>query len=218
MKYFLDTEFIEDGKTIDLISIGIVCEDGREFYGINWNCNFELANNWVKKNVLAQLPFRSSDQPSLTHGEPQNNWYNCVDLTKEIATFLGCEYLGLGKKPAFALRTDVPKPEIWGYYADYDWVVLCQMFGTMMELPKGFPMYCRDIKQWCDQLGNPQLPEQGKDEHNAIADARWNKTAWEFLQKLEEDMAFAKQPISFKPGKIVYISDEGAEERNDDDE
>ena len=25
MKYFFDTEFIEDGRTIDLISIGIVC-------------------------------------------------------------------------------------------------------------------------------------------------------------------------------------------------
>jgi hypothetical protein len=30
MRYWLDTEFIEDGKTIDLISIGIVAEDGRE--------------------------------------------------------------------------------------------------------------------------------------------------------------------------------------------
>ncbi len=30
MRYFLDTEFYEDGKTIDLISIGIVAEDGRE--------------------------------------------------------------------------------------------------------------------------------------------------------------------------------------------
>jgi hypothetical protein len=29
MKYFYGTEFIEDGKTIDLISIGIVAEDGR---------------------------------------------------------------------------------------------------------------------------------------------------------------------------------------------
>lgn len=30
MRYFLDCEFIEDGRTIDLISIGIVAEDGRE--------------------------------------------------------------------------------------------------------------------------------------------------------------------------------------------
>jgi hypothetical protein len=29
MKYFLDTEFIEQPNTIELISIGIVAEDGR---------------------------------------------------------------------------------------------------------------------------------------------------------------------------------------------
>jgi hypothetical protein len=28
VRYFYDTEFLEDGKTIELISIGIVCEDG----------------------------------------------------------------------------------------------------------------------------------------------------------------------------------------------
>jgi hypothetical protein len=28
MRFFLDTEFIEDGKTIDLVSIGMVKENG----------------------------------------------------------------------------------------------------------------------------------------------------------------------------------------------
>jgi hypothetical protein len=74
------------------------------------------------------------------------------------------------------------KPEFWGYYADYDWVVTVQLFGTMMDLPKGWPMWCMDLKQWCYMLGDPKLPEQGKGEHNALADALWNKTAYEFLQ------------------------------------
>jgi 3'-5' exoribonuclease-like protein len=74
------------------------------------------------------------------------------------------------------------KPEFWGYYADYDWVVFCWLFGTMMELPKGWPMYCRDIKQWADTVGNPRLPEQTSTEHNALADAQWNRRAWEFLR------------------------------------
>lgn len=33
--YCYDTEFLEDGSTIELISIGIVCEDGREYYAVN---------------------------------------------------------------------------------------------------------------------------------------------------------------------------------------
>ena len=35
MKYFYDTEFIEDGSTIELISIGVVAEDGREYYAVS---------------------------------------------------------------------------------------------------------------------------------------------------------------------------------------
>ena len=35
MKFFYDTEFIEDGTTIDLISVGVVGEDGREFYAVS---------------------------------------------------------------------------------------------------------------------------------------------------------------------------------------
>ena len=46
MRYYLDTEFIEDGKTIDLISIGLVSEDGREYYAINYNCDFSKASEW----------------------------------------------------------------------------------------------------------------------------------------------------------------------------
>ncbi len=74
------------------------------------------------------------------------------------------------------------KPELWGYYSSYDHVAFCQLFGTMMDLPKGFPMYTRDIKQLCDSIGNPRLPEQGKGEHNALLDAKWNKIAWEYLR------------------------------------
>ena len=56
MKYFLDTEFLEGtqksffGKTkptIDLISIGIVSEDGREYYAISKDFNLkEVWNRW----------------------------------------------------------------------------------------------------------------------------------------------------------------------------
>jgi hypothetical protein len=38
------------------------------------------------------------------------------------------------------------------------------------------------LKQLCDDLGNPRLPPKGEDQHTAIADARWNKQAWESCQ------------------------------------
>lgn len=56
MRYFLDTEFIENGKTIDLISIALVSEDNREYYALNHECDFSQASDWVRQNVLVYLP------------------------------------------------------------------------------------------------------------------------------------------------------------------
>jgi 3' exoribonuclease, RNase T-like len=157
MRFFLDTEFIERGPKfpVTLISIGIVRDDGETLYCVSAEFRDEDASEWVKQNVLAQIP----------QGYPR---YSLQSIADEIRAFVGKE-----------------RPEFWGYYSDYDWVVFAQIFGTMMDLPKGWPMFCLDLKQYCDSLGNPELPEQGKGEHNALADAKWNKDAYDFLAKLE---------------------------------
>jgi hypothetical protein len=77
------------------------------------------------------------------------------------------------------------KPEFWGYYCDYDWVALCWLMGTMMDLPKGWPMYCNDLKQLCMSLGNPRMPKQESGEHNALADAEWVKNTHKWLEDYE---------------------------------
>ncbi len=155
MKFWFDTEFCEAGphKPIDLISIGMVAQDGRTLYCISSEFDENNVNDWVKANVITQL---GTDKRK-----------PLAEIAILIMDFCDPEKYG--------------KPEFYGYYADYDWVVFCQIFGTMMDLPKGFPMYCRDIKQMADGIGNPKLPEQGKDEHNALADAKWNKVAYDFV-------------------------------------
>lgn len=153
-RFFLDTEFIESGpkRPIELLSVGIVCEDGREFYAANADANLANANPWVMENVVPHL------------GKPHQHM-GFDSIRRSILDFVGdC------------------KPEFWGYYADYDWVVFCQIFGTMMDLPKGWPMYCRDIKQLCADKGDAKLPEQTSAEHNALNDARWNVEAYKFLK------------------------------------
>jgi 3' exoribonuclease, RNase T-like len=160
MRYFLDTEFIECGRhtPLFLISIALMAEDGRGYYREVRDFPKHLANDWVKGNVFPHLGSEDERIP-------------CSMIAKEILMFLGTD----------------EKPEFWGYYADYDWVVFCQLFGSMVDLPKGWPMYCRDIKQLCDDLGNPRLPAVGKDEHHALSDAVWNKQAWEYLMRLRKE-------------------------------
>lgn len=55
MRYWFDTEFIENGKTIELLSIGIVAEDGRVLYLESSECNANGASPWVIENVLPHL-------------------------------------------------------------------------------------------------------------------------------------------------------------------
>jgi len=158
MKYFLDTEFHEDGKTIDLISIGVVAEDGREYYAVNSDCDFDRiwtleSCQWLRDNVMPSLSAIASSELKTSK-----------EIAAEILAFIG---------------DDVP--EFWGYYADYDWVVFCQLYGRMVDLPSNFPMYCNDLKQTCQSFGNPNLPPQSSCEHNALHDARWNKTVYDFF-------------------------------------
>ena len=139
MKIWFDTEFIEDGKTIDLISIGMVREDGKTLYLESGECDRAKASEWVKENVFPHLtgPLVSRDT-----------------IARQVKLFSG------------------DSPEFWAYYADYDWVVLCQLFGTMMDLPSGWPMFCRDLRQAVDGIGI-ELPAQETTTHNALADALW---------------------------------------------
>lgn len=164
VRCYVDTEFYEDGETIDLISIGAVRSDGAKFYACNQDAKLHLAwqNKWLAKNVLSKLPPFSDTR-----------WMPRAEIAKKFARFLGLEYGQMVK-------------EIWGYFADYDWVVICQMYGTMMQLPEHFPRYCLDLKQLSYMLGNPKHPEQTTGEHDALCDAEWNMKLHHFLIGIQE--------------------------------
>lgn len=187
MKYFFDTEFIENGSTIDLISLGIASEDGRTLYLQNTECDFSKASDWVWRNVFPHLLHfdmrgrRSCSEQRETHDSGLGvriitrcrsdpcPWASRSQIREEVLVFCEADKYG--------------KPEFWGYFADYDWVVFCQLFGTMISLPKGFPMYCRDLKQWADQLGDVRIPKPETQIHHALADAQWVQEGHRFLEQ-----------------------------------
>ncbi len=183
MKYFLDTEFIENGETIDLVSIGIAADDGRTLYLQNADCKFTKASDFVWRNVF----------PHLTHFEMRGH-RNCNKIQPTLDSRISekcyaddCPWRSKYEiRDAIKIFCDVEKygkPEFWGYFADYDWVAFCQIFGTMMNLPVKYPMYCRDIKQLCNSLGNPKLQKPEKEIHHALVDALWTQEAYKFLSE-----------------------------------
>ncbi len=155
-RYFYDTEFIEDGQTIDLISIGVVDERGREFYAVSTEFDPGKAIPWVRRNVLEQLP---------APADPA--WRTRARIREELLSFL--------TGPAEEI-------ELWAWYASYDHVVLAQLWGPMTELPRAIPRFTCELRQrWAD-LGQPTLPAAGLDAHNALADARHNLARWRAMK------------------------------------
>ncbi len=159
-RFFFDCEFIEEPGFLELISIGVVSMDGeKEFYACNLDADLDRASDWVKENVIGQLPSRSEAM-----------WMSKKAIAEKLLDFL---------KPS-----EENPIETWGYYADYDHVVLCWLFGRMIDLPAGMPMFTRDLKQVAFHLGNPRLPVQKKGKHDALADARWNREVYKFLERV----------------------------------
>ena len=252
-KYFIDTEFLEGTQkkwfgetkpTIDLISIGIVAEDGREYYAISKDFNLKEAWNrydlvkdgfkdcgmtpnykrvyWIRENVLKPIwiekckeGFSFKDSPMTPYGiETLFTYKNFKKLiqkygktnkqiAEEIKYFVANRPIGL-KKEQWILDYDTKDVKFYGYYSDYDWVVFCWLFGKMIDLPKGFPMYCIDLQQESDRIYNLEKEKYIKNggrnfinkmsnhldypkqtnEHNALADARWNYELYKFLNTL----------------------------------
>jgi hypothetical protein len=155
-RYFYDTEFIEDGVTIDLVSIGVVDEDGREFYAVSTEFDPSRAIPWVRRNVLDKLP---------GPGDPA--WRSRRQIRTDLLAFL-----------------TAPGEEIdlWAWYAAYDHVALCQLWGAMPALPRPIPRFTRDLRQRWDDLDRPPLPSPGADQHDALADARLNLARWRAME------------------------------------
>lgn len=198
-----DTEFLEDGKTIDLISIALVGDDGREYYAVNYDCNFErvCSDDWLWKNVCRYLPTTKSDadwelQP------PNFGQLNCR-LDRESALVkpkwvIANEVRDFIKSYSDSFLTDEDYlPQLWAYYGAYDHVALAQLWGKMIDLPKCVPMFTHDLKQLVGQIENFTYPEREGNEHDALEDARWNMQALRgALNELSQQTRKEQEPES----------------------
>jgi hypothetical protein len=160
VRYFYDCEFIEDGRTIDLVSIGVAAEDGREFYAVSTEFDESRAGKWVRDNVLPKLPPRTSPA-----------WRSRDKIRDDLLKFL------------------VPRqgivPELWAWVAAYDHVALCQLWGDMTALPQSMPRFTRELKQHWEDAGRPALPPAPSDAHDALADARHNLVKFEAIRRAQ---------------------------------
>lgn len=210
MKIYYDCEFLEGtqtrrilgipfGKTkptIDLVSIGMLRDEGQEYYAISKDFNLWEAWNrydikteqvygdmrnifpegkktkvyWIRENVLKpifQEWMRDHNGQIIRLGLPiplesneftYKNFKKWLKLkgksNKQIAVEVQEFVYGFAVKGYPKENTEKIAPknvELYGYYSAYDHCALCWLFGKMIDLPSGFPMYTKDLKQIFDE-------------------------------------------------------------------
>ncbi|WP_245176356.1 3'-5' exoribonuclease [Cupriavidus sp. AcVe19-6a] len=76
--YFVDTEFT-DFQDCQLISVAIVGEDGREFYGESSDFDRRTCSGFVREAVLPQLgPFPGRSMPTTQLSDELRAWMHAV--------------------------------------------------------------------------------------------------------------------------------------------
>lgn len=179
--YWYDTAFVEHScNQLDLISIGIVSNDGREYYAVNSDMPMEYIkrNPWLMENVWSQLPIENR----LGGGE-------ALDRT---SAYVKPPWVIRNEVRAFLLAKD--PPELWADYAAHDHVVLTQLFGSMAKLPIDIPMWTHDLQQFIELLPHFKVPEQVTPCHNALNDAMHTKLVYQKLTREFNDQAEVTEP------------------------
>ncbi|WP_435215937.1 3'-5' exoribonuclease domain-containing protein [Streptomyces sp. bgisy034] len=183
-----DLEFLEDGHSIELISIGMVCDDGREYYAVNSDAPWDRIreHSWLMENVWPHLPLvgHKSGLKYAGGGEHKVGLTSPGTLDRRDSR-VKPHWVIANEVRDFIQATD--DPHLWANCGAYDFVALAQLWGPLVHRPTGVPIRTNDIQQERARLGlrRDELPQQESGEHNALADARHNQTVRRWLAEQE---------------------------------
>lgn len=176
MRVYYDTEFLERGYQypVELISVGLVADDGRELYLINGDMELPAIarHTWLMDHVVPHLPLLVPTDPEISefvgglmwdfdHPEFDAHVFNRRGIREKLAEFFD----------------NTPRLELWSYCGPYDHVVLAQSFGDMDGRHPKMPYHTNDIAQEMGRakIRHDSLPIQTGTNHRAIDDARWHR-------------------------------------------
>lgn len=151
-RYFYDTEFHWDGHGIQLVSIAVITDTGRELYEHSEQYDLDLAasDSFLAQHVLpavAQMPRRSD-----------------AELRQRLDAFFE------------------PRPaQLWADFGAWDQIALMQIWGAMCDQPEWLPMATRDVRQFAGVLGHP-LPAYPDSGRNALCAAKHVRSMFRLIE------------------------------------
>lgn len=132
MNIFFDTEFTGLRKDTQLISIGLISEDGKEFYAEFASINTELINDWVMENVLMNTAkYGQVNETDIVINENDYHFGTREEIQEELKEWLS-------QFDEVQLVSDV---------CHYDMVLFIDIFGSAFDLPENVSPVCYDINQ-----------------------------------------------------------------------
>lgn len=189
--YAYDTEFLEDGRNIHLISIGIVAEDGREYYAVDADlpAGRIVQNQWLMDNVWPHLPLDGYDFTEITRDGETSRIVHDPGTLDRTSEFVKPRWVIRNEVRAFLTRdvSDANPAQLWADYGAYDHVLLAQLYGRMIDLPEGIPMHTNDVQTLLAlKLAEGEPPAQVGTSHNALDDARTVMRLLKFLGAVDD--------------------------------
>ena len=177
MRYYYDTEFLDTGERVYLLSIGIVAEDGRKLHLVNAEAPWEMVrkNPWLMSNVVPHLNALATSE-----------WLPRAELRTAVRDFLRSP-MGTGST------------ELWAWYGAYDHVLLMQLLshdGQFSNVPLHVPHWTNDIRQKQWEMGDVPLPQQSGGHHNALRDAEHVMLLHQYLEAKSTQPLGQSQPQS----------------------
>lgn len=157
-RVYLDTEFVPEWSGVrGLISIGLVTDDGREYYAVNAEMDTQIvqARTWLRKHVWPQLPLTVDEELDNLHPDVKT----VGQIRKELTSFFSEK-----------------QSETYAWYGCQDLGRLHSLWGNdWTRMPEDIPRWHHELESMIKLVGNPPMPVQRGGEHNALEDAKFNK-------------------------------------------
>lgn len=174
-KCFFDTEFTQLVPNTTLISIGIVAENGKEFYAETTDYDRALVDGWIEENVLANLLLNDFDEV--------NEQVGALTMVKGDSEMVGLQLQ--------AWLNSFDKVEMWSDVMHYDMYLFQGLLGGAFGVPSHVDYIGYDISTVMKMLNlDPDMsreafidkPIEGV-KHNSLYDARVIQACYHKLQR-----------------------------------
>ncbi|WP_206099172.1 3'-5' exoribonuclease domain-containing protein [Paenibacillus xylanexedens] len=176
IKIFFDTEFTGLHKGTTLISIGMVSEDGQQFYAELTDYDSSQIDSWLQENVLDNLLMNDKHSAAEVHNG-NSFWYKG-----------NTEYVRIKLEKWLSHISGGEKIEIWSDCLSYDWVLFNHLFGHAFNIPDNVYYIPFDIctlfkiRGIDPDINREEFAGTQGDKHNALHDATVIKACYDKLQ------------------------------------